>query len=392
VDNPGMLWDVFCRVIDNFGDIGVCWRLCADLAGRGHMVRLWVDDASPLHWMAPGALQGQWPGVQVLGWDQSRNPDSLAHMAPADVWVEGFGCEIAPEFIAHYSNSLRAVGQNTSKMPTWINLEYLSAESFVERCHGLPSPVMQGPAAGGVKYFFYPGFSPRTGGLLREANLLQRQAAFAQPGQRAAWLAEHGISWQGERLISLFCYEPPALAQLLMQLASGNVPTHIAVTAGRAAHAVRATIESIYRLEPAWNMRYALSISYLPLLSQDEYDALLWACDLNLVRGEDSIVRAIWAGKPFVWQIYPQDDAAHHAKLNAFLDMLGADAALRTAHCAWNSMGPSGGGAPPPPKLDCITALRHLHVWGEAVQTTRQRLMQMDDLATQLSAFVHKER
>jgi hypothetical protein len=20
-------WDIFCRVIDNFGDIGVCWRL-----------------------------------------------------------------------------------------------------------------------------------------------------------------------------------------------------------------------------------------------------------------------------------------------------------------------------------------------------------------------------
>ena len=51
-------WDIFCQVIDNFGDIGVCWRLAADLAARGHQVRLWVDDASALHWMAPQGAAG----------------------------------------------------------------------------------------------------------------------------------------------------------------------------------------------------------------------------------------------------------------------------------------------------------------------------------------------
>ena len=30
-----MLWDLFCRVIDNHGDLGVCWRLARDLAARG---------------------------------------------------------------------------------------------------------------------------------------------------------------------------------------------------------------------------------------------------------------------------------------------------------------------------------------------------------------------
>jgi len=59
-----MQWDLFCRVIDNFGDIGVCWRLAADLAGRGEAVRLWTDDAGALAWMAP---QGA-PGVQVCAW------------------------------------------------------------------------------------------------------------------------------------------------------------------------------------------------------------------------------------------------------------------------------------------------------------------------------------
>ncbi len=57
-------WDIFCRVIDNFGDIGVCWRLATQLAGQGQQVRLWVDDASALQWMAPEGC----PGVEVRAW------------------------------------------------------------------------------------------------------------------------------------------------------------------------------------------------------------------------------------------------------------------------------------------------------------------------------------
>jgi uncharacterized repeat protein (TIGR03837 family) len=57
----------------------------------------------------------------------------------------------------------------------------------------------------------------------------------------------------------------------------------------------------------------------LPFVAQPDYDKLLWACDLNFVRGEDSFVRAQWAGKPFIWHIYPQDENLHHKKLRAFL-------------------------------------------------------------------------
>ena len=57
----------------------------------------------------------------------------------------------------------------------------------------------------------------------------------------------------------------------------------------------------------------------LSFASQDDYDRLLWACDLNFVRGEDSCVRAQWAARPLVWQAYPQAAAAHHDKLDALL-------------------------------------------------------------------------
>lgn len=376
--SPALLWDVFCRVVDNFGDIGVCWRLAVNLAQRGQQVRLWVDDATALQWMAPGALDSGYPGVTVLPWAQSQQAETLAHLPVADVWLETFGCDIAPEFIAACAHSIGARGLNGTRNPVWINLEYLTAEGFAERTHTLPSPVMRGPAAGWTKYFFYPGFTPGTGGLLRELNLASRQARF----DRGAWLAQTGIDWQGERLISLFCYEPPALGDFLQQLSDAPTPTRLLVTHGRATAAVKNLEES--GLQPPSDVRGQLSISYLPQLTQTDYDHLLWACNFNCVRGEDSLVRAIWAGKPFVWHIYPQDDAAHHAKLNAFLDMLGANASLRQFQHMWNSM-PGTPDTTTLPELD-------LDAWQTIVESTRKRLLQMDDLATQLVAFTLKKR
>ena len=326
---PALTWDVFCQVIDNHGDLGVCWRLARSLAAHGQRVRLWVDDAAALAWMAPGATEGAWGGIEVRPWTTPMDAAALAKLPPGEVWVEAFGCEIPPEFIAARADGSSATGPLSLKPPVWINLEYLSAEPYVERMHALPSPVLHGPAAGRTKWFYYPGFTPRTGGLLREADLPTRRAAF----DRASWLHAQGIDWQGERLVSLFCYEPAALPALLGQLADANQPTRLLVTAGRATAAVRHAISNEIGLQPYMDQRGQLSISYLPHQPQDGYDALLWACDLNFVRGEDSLVRALWAGAPFVWQIYPQpEDNAHHAKLAAFLDWLDAHAQALLAY------------------------------------------------------------
>jgi uncharacterized repeat protein (TIGR03837 family) len=249
----GNLWDIFCRVVDNYGDIGVCWRLCAGLAERGERVRLWVDDASALGWMAPDGA----PSVEVKPWSESTHAEGLA---VGNVLVEAFGCEIAPEFIAACAMNTCARGQKH----IWINLEYLSAERFVERCHGLPSPVMSGPGAGLTKYFYYPGFSAATGGLLREPDLLERQARF----NRTTWLAQHHIEFKGERLVSLFCYEPTALEALIDQLADDTQESRLLVTAGRATAAVKACLEHKNRLLRSWNVRSMLSFSYLPTLTQ----------------------------------------------------------------------------------------------------------------------------
>ena len=367
-------WDIFCKVIDNFGDIGVCWRLAADLATRGHRVRLWVDEASALAWMAPAGCNG----VDVLPWHEplALNAAELDRH-PCEVLIESFGCEIAPEFIAACARQSCASGLK----PLWINLEYLSAEPYVERCHALPSPVQTGPAAGWQKWFFYPGFTESTGGLLREPDLEQRQSRF----DRRAWLAAQSIEWRGEKLVSLFCYEPDALPGLLRQFAQhglGGEPVRLLVAAGRATAAVKTAFnDEIARLRNT-DGRNLLSFSYLPLLPQTEFDHLLWACDLNFVRGEDSVVRALWAGKAFVWQIYPQDDEAHLDKLDAFLDWLQAPPSLRTFHAAWNRQ--RAGHAPKEvPALD-------LPAWQACTLAARQRLMAGDDLCTRLIGFAQK--
>jgi uncharacterized repeat protein (TIGR03837 family) len=304
-------------------------------------------------------------GVQVLPWDGST-PSRLRSLPRAEVLIEAFGCELAPELVAQYAQG--------GQPPLWINLEYLSAEAWVARCHGLPSPVLQGPGQGLSKHFYYPGFTSDTGGLLREAGLEQRYSAF----DRAAWLAQQGIQASGERLISLFCYEPPALGELLQQLRHGPQPARLLVTPARAQAAVRALLpEPDAGNDPRLG---ALSLHWLAHVSQPDYDHLLWSCALNFVRGEDSLVRALWAGKPFIWSIYPQQDQAHHEKLDAFLDWLQATPSLRRWHRVWNGL-----------EAGALPALE-LAQWGETVLAARQRLRQQPSLSEKLLQFVQKNR
>ncbi len=358
-----MHWDIFCKVIDNHGDIGVCWRLSADLAARGETVRLWVDDPSALAWMAPGGVSG----VTIVHW----LPDT--RHAPGDVIVEAFGCDPEPAFLQEVAERKAA---SSSSVPVWINLEYLSAEPYVERYHGLPSRMSGGPLAGIIKWFFFPGFTGATGGLLRERDLAERHAAFDRgAARRALGAASH------QRLINLFCYEPIALAPWLSSLAEDAAQSSLLLVApGRPRAAMERVFKHEIGLTGIFQRRNKLSISYQSPVSQASFDQRLWAADLNCVRGEDSLVRALWAGRALVWQIYPQADDAHVAKLEAFLDWLDAPADLREFHRVWN-----GTAAGALPAID-------VPAWTACVQAARARLLAQADLGTQLIGFVNGKR
>ena len=359
-----MRWDIFCKVIDNHGDLGVCWRLAVNLASRGQLVRLWVDDASALQWMAPqGAV-----GVEVLAW-----PQSVVLAPPSDVWIEAFGCDIPEDWLKTQTEA-HSAQQSTA---TWLNLEYLSAEPYVERVHGLPSPVLSGPAKGAVKHFFYPGFSELTGGLLREDKLVARQGSF----DRRAWAAQHQLdSSEARQWFSLFCYEPVALPDLLCQLATRQSPSRLLVTAGRATAAVRRAVTELQTTNANWNASDRLALTYLPYLTQWDYDHLLWACDFNFVRGEDSLVRALWANRPFAWHIYAQDDDAHHGKLRAFIELLSPGSDWAQLHSVWNGLS-----AQSLPQIDLVA-------WEATAKRLAQKLAAQVDLCSQLIRFVTEKR
>ncbi|WP_110950804.1 elongation factor P maturation arginine rhamnosyltransferase EarP [Pseudomonas bohemica] len=312
-------WDIFCTAVDNFGDVGVTFRLARQLVAEHDMkVRLWVDDLSAFVRLCPGAdakAELQWhDGVQVCFWPGDWQPAE-----PADVVIEAFACRLPPAYI----EAMKA----RNPRPLWLNLEYLSAEEWVTGCHGLPS--LQ--SSGIQKFFFFPGFRPSTGGLLREAGLIDRRHAFEQnPTARQAFLADLGIYPQADaRLISLFAYEHAGLGSWLDCLAHSQAhssvqdaqPTHLLVPEGRIISDVERWLGVDGLRAGAVHVRGDLTIQVLPFVRQKDYDLLLWCCAFNVVRGEDSFVRGQWAGRPLIWHIYEQDDDAHWAKLDAFLEL-----------------------------------------------------------------------
>ncbi|MFG0407674.1 elongation factor P maturation arginine rhamnosyltransferase EarP [Pseudomonas sp. FYR_11] len=325
-------WDIFCSVVDNYGDIGVTWRLARQLvAEHGLAVRLWVDDLNAFTPMCPGAdanAAQQWQqGVDVRQW-----PAAWLPVAPADVVIGAFACQLP----ATYVEAMRA----SPRPPLWLNLEYLSAEDWVEGCHGLPSPQANGLR----KVFFFPGFTENTGGLLREAELLARRDALQQSAAaRQAFLQGLAVSpAPGALLISLFAYENPQLGKWLDALAAGDQACHLLVPQGRVVAGLSHWLGEAPLQAGQVRTRGALTVQVLPFVSQDDFDRLLWCCDFNAVRGEDSFVRAQWAGQPMLWHIYVQDENAHWEKLEAFLAHyrrgLSADAgaALLGLWRAWN--------------------------------------------------------
>lgn len=328
-------WTIYCSVVDNFGDIGVCWRLSRTLAvhHRQH-VQLRVDDWEALHRLCPATPARPLPcnidGVELIPWTH-------AALFEADIVVEAFACEL-PQTV------LQAMAHRRPP-PIWINLEYLSAEDWVEGCHRMRSPHPQLPL---VKHFFFPGFTPRTGGLLREPGLLSARDAVLEDRAacRSQLSARAGIELGEDVLvISLFCYAHAPLSALLQIWASGDLPVLLLAPEGCATE----TLSRHFGVAPgrpgSRHRDRALQLIVLPFTDQDAYDRLLWACDLNFVRGEDSFVRAQWATQPFVWQVYPQREDAHRDKLEAFiarfedgLDARGARA-MTMFWRAWNGFG-----------------------------------------------------
>nr|WP_232418349.1 elongation factor P maturation arginine rhamnosyltransferase EarP [Methylotenera sp. 1P/1] len=285
-------WDVFCKVVDNFGDIGVCWRLARQLQSEHQLdIRLWVDDLQVAQRLIPSltlaATEQRVDGIRVMHWCADADFSDAADMV-----IEAFACGLPPAYIA-------AMQQQQSR---WVNLEYLTAETWAEDFHAKTSPQ----ANGMVRHFYFPGFTQATGGLIRERHI---PPVLHPPAKQAVNACK----------VSLFCYPHAPIISLLSAIAEGKQPVHCYVPSTTILPQVADFFGKTSLQVGQMVSHGALTVEVLPFLSQADYDQLLTRCDINFVRGEDSWVRAIWAGKPFIWQPYLQEEGAHIPKLKAFL-------------------------------------------------------------------------
>lgn len=332
-NKPATSLAIFCKVVDNYGDIGICWRMARQLQQEHDIaVALWVDDLQSFQRICPDVLihvEVQCvEGVAVRHWRNQEGVFSAGDVA--DIVIEFFGCDIPPGYIA-------AMAECTPR-PVWLNLEGLSAEEWVEGCHALPSPHPRLPL---TKYFFFPGFTAKTGGLLHESSLEEQRRQFqSDPAAMKDFFAQFGVmpAEMTSLKVSLFCYPHAPVATMFDVWQGGDTAIACFVPEGVAVDAIRAFLGADAK-PGAMQTRGALTVRVLPFVPQPDYDKLLWACDLNFVRGEDSFVRAQWSDRPFIWHIYPQDKNLHHVKLRAFLQRYSADIeSLTSLSLCWNDV------------------------------------------------------
>ena len=358
--------DIFCDVIDNFGDAGVCWRLANIFAKeKGVSVNLFINDPNTLSKITGGADVRSLPqlldGVCVRRWSDALESN------PSEVVIETFGCRLPENFEKRMSQK--------EPHPIWINLEYLSAEDWVEGCHCLPSPH---PSLNIEKTFFFPGVTPRTGGIMIEKDYFERQKNFAK--RRNAFLSNFGLD---PKIFTLyvFCYPSSPLELFYQALQKDARPVNLLLPRSAAA-------EKLLSHHRSHNCSF-INVSLAEMVKQSDFDRFLWAADSLIVRGEDSFVRAQLAAKPFIWNIYPQTEDTHIKKLLAYSERIkpffGEDFDLwLNMNLAWNQ--------------DKTELIRLWPRWRDAQESMRQsaaewrgQLAKIGSLADNLWNFIQKQ-
>ena len=318
-------WDIFCKIVDNYGDIGVCWRLAKQLhIEHGLSIRLFVSDLIVARDILVGISDEpiqEYHGITIVRWDNDTD-----FSVAAGVVLETFACDLPAAYLA----------QMNAKT-VWVNVDHLSAETWVPGFHALHS---KHPEKNLVRHFFFPGFEEETGGLLREEGLTKERDIFQQSQelQNAFWQSFNIQVDADDLKISLFSYSNTPIDALLDSLVESK--KHVSLFMPFNDCLPNQLLGNDNLAVGDCLTTEKVTIYILPFLTLKDYDKLLWTCDINFVRGEESWVRALWAAKPFIWQPYSQTDNAHLVKLNAFLkkfyDYLALDQAIAALHQAWS--------------------------------------------------------
>lgn len=315
---------VFVRVIDNYGDAGVGWRLSCLLAEYLHMhVRLWIDDTDALNKLVPAPEKQARITIEAWQGDAMMQQQLSAAADPVLV-IETFGCELPPQVLEKMRQC----------RPLWLNWEYLTAEDWAVGLHAMSSLQPNGLE----KYFWFMGIDEGSGGLLREPDYLAEREKFRQqPQLQQAFRQEYGLPLQHTgQLWLVFAYTSGQWAQWMAMWQEADTPVTLWLAGGQVIESLRAAkLIAPEELQQEGDICELGNVTLvrIPFVPQAAFDRLLWLADAAIVRGEDSFVRALWAGLPFFWHIYRQDDDVHLQKLHSFWfkAMQGWPAELRQA-------------------------------------------------------------
>jgi len=303
--------DIFCSVIDNYGDIGFIYRFAKEykLARNNSRVRVFIDDLKSLSHINKSidvnlAYQ-EVKGVFYIDLKISES-DFLSKIDMADFIIEAFGFDIPSYYLDKIKISSSLI----------INLEYLSAENWVSSYHKKESLLNFDRVK---KYFFMPGLNSDSGGLVLDSSM--KENCYKMIKDRVYYfeslINNENFIYNDDLIIgSIFSYEKN-FSNLIRDLLSEKDKRFVLIiTKGKSEESFRYLLNS----DENYIKKDNIELFFIDFLEQEEYDILLNICDFNFVRGEDSFARAILSGKPFLWHAYMQEDNYQLVKVKAFLD------------------------------------------------------------------------
>ena len=303
--------DIFCEIIDNYGDIGVVYRTAKELQKifpeskiRVFLNRL--DEFKKINSQVIDLPSQNIDGIEYITFDYLR--DNANKLLTAQVIIEAFGCQIPEEYIEiAYDNS-----------ELLINLEYLSAEDWIEDFHLQSSPLGRGKLK---KVFFMPGFTEKSGGVIADSNYLERIQRVLENKEFYEKKYLSDIEDRENKIVgTLFSYEKN-FTPLLEDLKKLDKNVVILAMGEKTQDSLRKILKNFSIEDFRNSLKYGkIEIKFLNFLNQEEYEELINIVDFNFVRGEDSFIRAVLTGKPYMWHIYCQEEYAHMDKIEGFLD------------------------------------------------------------------------
>lgn len=312
--------DIFCKVIDNFGDAGVVYRFAREFkAAYPHFrVRVFIDDLRALHQIEPGInLTAEVQDFESIRYICMRDIglDTAEALGTAEIMIEAFAC--------HIPEPLMKMAMHRSSLI--INLEYLSAEDWVEGYHLKESLLPEGHAR---KFFFMPGFTTATGGLILNSRLQRQRSELIK--NRAAFLNQQislgksGPVDIGNKLVgTVFTYER-GFDTFIKELQEIGQQTVLLIFGEKSRAGFLSSLQRLGVSVPENDFCEYGRVQFviMPFTRQHDYDSLLCCADFNIVRGEDSLSRAVLSGKPFIWNAYLQQDRYQLVKTEALMNVL----------------------------------------------------------------------